>query len=200
MNGEGIQMNGRKKLLWAVLAIFTISFAAPAFADSLWNEKGSLFTDRKASGIGDVVMVRVVENVKDSDEGKSKSSKTTEEGIDAGTGLLNFIDAITFGSVSGFNSDTKVERTKSLNTTVSCLVTDIMPNGNMVIEGDRYLTSGAEKMNVRFSGVIRPQDISHYNIVESTRVANAEIVVTGKGTVSRTQRAGIINQILSAIF
>ncbi len=190
----------RRYILAAVFAMLVSLFAAPAFADSLWNDKGSLFVDRKASGIGDIVMVRVIENVDDSDEGKVKSTKTTAENIDTGYGILNFIRGFGFGSISGMNSDTKVERTKELRTTVSCLVTDIMPNGNMVIQGDRYLTSGAEKMNVRFSGVIRPQDISHNNVVESTRVANAEVVVTGKGTVSRTQRPGVINQILSAIF
>ena len=75
-----------------------------------------------------------------------------------------------------------------------------MPNGNLVIQGDRILTNGPEKMNARFSGVVRPQDIAHDNTVESARVANAEMVVSGKGIVSRTKRPGIITQILQAIF
>lgn len=190
----------RKMILPVVFAMLLGLFAAPASADSLWDDGGNLFVDRKASGIGDIVMVRVVESVDDSDEGKVKSSKTTAENVDTGFGILNFIRGFGFGSSSGMNSNTKVERTKDLKTTVSCLVTDIMPNGNLVIQGDRYLTSGAEKMNVRFSGVVRPQDITHSNVVESSRVANAEVVVTGRGAVSRTQRPGIINQILSAIF
>lgn len=190
----------RKSVLPMVFTILLCLFAAPAFANSLWDDRGSLFTDRKASGIGDIVMVRVVESIKDSDEGKVKSSKSTSENIEGGFGILSFIKAFGFGSISGMNSNTKVERTKTLNMTVSCLVTDIMPNGNMVIQGDRYLTDGAEKMNVRYSGVVRPQDIAHNNIIESTRVANAEIAVTGNGAVSRTQRPGVINQILSAIF
>jgi flagellar L-ring protein precursor FlgH len=98
------------------------------------------------------------------------------------------------------SSNTKIERTKTLNALFSCLVVDVMPNGNMVIQGDRILTSGSEKMNVRFSGVVRPQDVNASNVVESTRVANAEIVVSGKGTISTTQRPGIISQIIKAIF
>lgn len=184
----------------AVIAILLGLFAVPVFADSLWSDKGNLFADHKASGVGDIVMVRVEESVEDTDEGKVKSSKSTAENVDTGFGIFDFIRGFGFGSSSGMNSNTKVERTKELETTISCVVTDVTPNGNMVIQGDKYLTSGAEKMNVRFTGVIRPQDITHSNVIESSRVANAEIVVTGKGTVSRTQRPGIINQILSAIF
>lgn len=190
----------RRIISRAVIAILLGLFAVPVFADSLWSDKGNLFADRKASGVGDIVMVRVEESVEDTDEGKVKSSKSTAENVDTGFGIFDFIRGFGFGSSSGMNSNTKVERTKELETTISCVVTDVTPNGNMVIQGDKYLTSGAEKMNVRFTGVIRPQDITHSNVIESSRVANAEIVVTGKGTVSRTQRPGIINQILSAIF
>jgi flagellar L-ring protein precursor FlgH len=97
-------------------------------------------------------------------------------------------------------SNTKVERSKELTGEVSCLVTDVMPNGNLVIQGDRYLTSGTEKMKITFSGVVRPMDIAHNNTVPSSRVANAEVVVGGKGIISRTQRPGLINNILQAIF
>jgi flagellar L-ring protein precursor FlgH len=189
-----------KKAMILALTLMTASVAAPVFAGSLWSNDGSLFADRKASGIGDVIMVRVNEDIEDSDEGKSSSSKTTDENINSGFGILDFIRAFGMGSSSSMSSSTKIERTKTIDAVFSCLVVDVMPNGNMVIQGDRYLTSGAEKMNVRFSGVIRPQDVAHNNVVDSVRVANAEIVVTGKGAVSTTQRPGIISQIIKAIF
>jgi flagellar L-ring protein precursor FlgH len=184
--------------LFVVFALLCV--AAPAGATSLWIDSSSLFTDRKASQIGDVVMVKVSEKVDDSDEGQISTSKTTNEDIKSGIGILNFIRAFGFGSDSSASSNTTVERTKELETTISCLVVDIMPNGNMVIQGDKYMTSGAEKMNVRFEGVVRPRDIAHNNTVDSSRVANAMITVTGKGIVSRTQRPGLINQIIQAIF
>jgi flagellar L-ring protein precursor FlgH len=192
----------RRRFLASILAVaaFLLCVAAPAGAYSLWVDSSSLFTDRKASQIGDVVMVRVSESVDDSDEGQISSSKTTNEDIKSGFGILNFIRAFGFGSDSSASSNTTVERTKELETTISCLVVDIMPNGNMVIQGDKYMTSGAEKMNVRFEGVVRPRDIAHNNSIESNRVGNAMITVTGKGIVSRTQRPGIINQIIQAIF
>jgi flagellar L-ring protein precursor FlgH len=87
-----------------------------------------------------------------------------------------------------------------MNMQVSCLVTDVLPNGNLVIQGERSMVNGAERMNVRYSGVVRPLDIAANNVVESTRVANAEIISNGKGVITRTQRPGLINQILQAIF
>ncbi|MDR3332660.1 MAG: flagellar basal body L-ring protein FlgH [Synergistaceae bacterium] len=190
--------NARVIVIAAVLA--SLFLARPSGADSLWNDSSSLFADRKASSIGDVIMVKVSEEVDDSDEGQISSTKTNEEDVRSGFGILNFIRAFGFGSASSTSSNTTVERTKELKMTISCIVVDIMPNGNMVIQGDRQLTSGAEKMKVRFEGVVRPQDVAHNNIVNSERVANAMISVSGKGIISRTQRPGIINQIIQAIF
>ena len=190
----------RKMIHILVLAAMLVAVSAPAWATSLWANNSSLFTDRKASMIGDTVLVKIDEEFDDSDEGKVSSSKNTNEDVSGGLGILDFIRAFSFGSASSTSSNTKVERTKELTGEISCLVTDVMPNGNLVIEGDRTLTSGAEKMKIRFSGVVRPMDIAHNNTVPSSRVANAEVSVGGKGIVSRTQRPGLINQILQAIF
>ncbi|MDR3281302.1 MAG: flagellar basal body L-ring protein FlgH [Synergistaceae bacterium] len=174
--------------------------AGCALADSLWQDGSSLYTDRKAAAVGDIVMVSVSEKLSDSDQGKTSSTKDTEEDIQAGFGILSFLKAFGFGSSTSMSGNTKVERTKKVSMVVSCIVTEVMPNGNMVIQGDRSLLSGAERMNVCYSGVVRPQDVSHNNVVDSSRVANAEMLVNGKGVISRTQRPGIINQIIQAIF
>ncbi len=190
-----------KKTLCATLSVIVFAvWALPASANSLWVDDGNLFSDRKASAIGDTLLVKVSEVIDDTDESKAKSSKTTNDDVRSGFGILSFIKAFGFGASSSYNSNTKLERAKNLKMAISCLVVDVMPNGNLVIQGDRILTNGPEKMNARFSGVVRPQDIAHDNTVESARVANAEMVVSGKGIVSRTKRPGIITQILQAIF
>ncbi len=193
-------MNTRNMTLFLILPLLLLSFAVRAEADSLWVNDSSLFSDQKASSVGDIVLVRVSEEIKDSDEGKTKSSKSSSDNVKSGFGILNFIRAFGLGSDSTSSSNTKIERTKTTEMKISCLVVDVMPNGNLVIQGDRTLTSGAEKMNARFTGVVRRQDIKHDNSVESLKVANAEIVVSGRGIVSRTQRPGVISQILQAIF
>lgn len=190
-----------KKIICTTIAVLVLTaIAAPVFASSLWSNNSSLFTDRKASSIGDIVHVKIDEEFDDSDEGKVKNNKSTNENVSGGTGILDFIRSFGFGSASTMSSNTKVERTKELTGEISCLVTDVMPNGNLVIQGDRDLTSGAEKMKVKFSGVVRPMDIGHNNTVMSSRVANAEVVIGGRGIVSRTQRPGLITQVLQAIF
>ncbi|MDR1021276.1 MAG: flagellar basal body L-ring protein FlgH [Synergistaceae bacterium] len=194
-------MRIRNMVILTLAALWLLGASvSPAPAGSLWENNGSLFEDTKASRLGDVVTVRVNESIKDSDEGKTSSSKTTDEDVKSGFGILNFIKAFGIGSTSSMSSNTKVERTKTISAVFTCLVVDVLPNGNMVIQGDRSLTSGSEKMNVRFSGVVRQQDISHNNMIESNRVANAEVAVSGKGIVSTTQRPGIISQVLKAIF
>jgi flagellar L-ring protein precursor FlgH len=185
-----------------LLAFAAVSFAAsrPAGADSLWNDRSSLFSDRKASAVGDIVMVKVSEKFTDTDQGKTSSTKETDEDIKAGWGILSFLRAFGFGSSSSMSGNTKIERTKKMDMRVSCIVTDVMPNGNLVIQGERSMVNGAERMNVRYSGVVRRQDVAYDNTVDSARVANAELICNGKGVISRTQRPGLINQILQAIF
>lgn len=190
----------KRTLKIASIVCVMMMLTASADAVSLWDDRSSLFTDRKAAAIGDIVMVNIREIYDDSDEGKVSSNKSSNNNIGNGFGILDFIRSFGLSSTNSSTGNTKIERTKELTGTISCLVVDIMPNGNFVIEGDRVLTSGTEKMRVRFSGVVRPMDIRHDNTVTSDRVANAEVYVSGRGIVSRTQRPGVISQILTAIF
>ena len=191
------------KTIFAILISIASVMAAlvsPAAADSLWTDNSSLFSDRKAARVGDLLMVRISEKFSDTDQGKTSSSKDTDEDIKAGFGILSFIKAFGFGSSSQMSGNTKIDRTKKMNMLVSCIVTEVLPNGNMVIHGERSMINGAERMNVTYSGVVSPRDVAHNNVVDSSRVANAEVIVNGKGVISRAQRPGLINQILQAIF
>jgi flagellar L-ring protein precursor FlgH len=191
---------GKIFLTTLAAALLLAACVFEASADSLWNDNSSLFADRKAAAVGDILLVKISEKFTDSDEGKTSSNKDTEEDIKAGWGILSFLKAMGFGSSSSMSGSTKVQRNKKMNMLVSCIVTDVLPNGNLVFQGERSMLSGAERMNVTYSGVVRRQDVAHDNSVDSSRVANAELVVNGKGIISRTQRPGIINQILQAIF
>jgi flagellar L-ring protein precursor FlgH len=192
------------KLIKTVIAVLTVSMMAaivpPVAADSLWDDSSSLFSDIKARRVGDLVMVKVSEKFSDTDEGKTSSTKDTDEDIKAGFGILSFLKAFGFGTSTEMSGSTKVSRTKKTDMLVSCIVTEVLPNDNMVIQGERSMVNGAERMNVTYSGVVRPRDVAQNNVVDSSRVANSEVIVNGKGVISRTQRPGLINQILQAIF
>jgi flagellar L-ring protein precursor FlgH len=192
------------KLIKTIIAVLTLSVITaavlPAAADSLWSDNSSLFSDRKAGRVGDILMVNVNEKISDSDQGKTSSSKDSDEDIKAGFGILSFLRAFGFGSSSQMSGSTKVDRTKKVSMLVSCIVTEVLPNGNMVIQGERSMVNGAERMNVTYSGVVSPRDVAHNNVVDSSRVANSEVIVNGKGVISRTQRPGLISQVLQAVF
>ena len=84
--------------------------------------------------------------------------------------------------------------------TVACLVTDVLPNGNLLIEGTRDVRTSEETLQFQLIGVIRPQDVNSNNQIRSELIANAELAVKGKGAISRTQKPGIITQILQMVF
>ena len=194
-------MKSMKRLLPTALAILiSLSSLAAASANSLWSDGSSLFSDRKASSIGDIVLVRVVESYSDVDQGRTTSDKETEEDFGTGNGILSFLRGFGLNTSTSMEGNTRIERTKRTNMLVSCIVTDVMPNGNLVIHGERSMVNGAERTNVLYSGVVRPLDIGHNNTVDSTRVAQVEMIFNGKGVITRTQRPGLISQILQAIF
>lgn len=202
-------MRKNKKLKRSALSLILLLLfvCSPAFAagGSLWSDNSSLFADQKASRVGDILTVRVSEHLDTSDEGKTGSSKNADGSVGdgeskGGTGLLSFIKALGFGSVSTYQGNAKSERTLDTGTTLSCLVVEVLPNGNLIIQGDRQIVTHAERMVMRFSGVVRPIDVLPDNTVPSSKVANAELVMTGKGTITRTQRPGVITQVLQAIF
>lgn len=189
-----------KMLVTTLIAALGTMLCTEAFAVSLWSDNANLFSDRKASQIGDIVVVDISEVVNDKDEGKLTSTKGSTNNIGNGFGILDFIRSFGLTSNNNATGNTKIERKKNLTGSISCLVTDVLPNGNLVIEGHKNIIASSEKMIVRFSGVIRQMDIRHNNHIESNRVANADISVSGKGSIERTQRPGLIHQVLSAIF
>jgi len=80
------------------------------------------------------------------------------------------------------------------------MVTEVLPNGNLVIEGTRDLKTNEETLQLQLIGVIRPQDVDARNQIRSDLIANAEIGIKGQGSLSRLQKPGVLTQILQAIF
>ena len=79
-------------------------------------------------------------------------------------------------------------------------MTEVLPNGNLVIEGTRDVRTSEEVLQFQIIGVIRPQDVNSDNQINSSLIANAELAVKGRGIVSRTQKPGVVTQILQAVF
>ena len=180
--------------------LLLVFFSMPASARSLWNDSGNLVADHRPGNVGDIVTVVVNEKTKTKDQGKTDVSKTNNSSVADGLGILDFIKAFGFSSKTNMKGDGSTERTHSASTQITCLVTDTLPNGNLIIEGTRDVTTQEETLQLQIVGVIRPQDVDSYNRIQSDRVANAEIGIKGRGALTRLQKPGILTQILQTIF
>ena len=82
-----------------------------------------------------------------------------------------------------------ITRSESITLTVAAVVTGVLPNGNLIIQGRQEVTTNNEMRELTVSGIVRPEDISSTNTINHTQIAEARIVYGGKGDVSRIQKA-----------
>jgi len=186
--------------LLLILAISSGIHPGTAAAASLWVDGTNLVGDKKPGKVGDIVTVLVRENTKTKDKGKTNVKKTNDNSVSDGTGIFSFLKAFGFNSKSDMKGDGSTERTHVAQTSITCLVTDMLPNGNLIIEGTRDVTTHEENLELKIVGVIRPEDVDANNNILSDRIANAEIGIKGRGALTRIQKPGLLTQILQTIF
>lgn len=174
--------------------------AGAAGAASLWDDRTNWIVDVRPGRVGDVVTVLVNERTNAKDEATMDLKKSSSNSVSDGTGILKFIRALSLTSKNSSAGDGSFERKHHATATVACLVTEVLPNGNLVIEGTRDVRTSEETLQIQLVGVIRPQDVNSDNQINSSLVANAELAVKGRGAIARTQKPGIISQILQAVF
>ncbi|MBQ9389157.1 MAG: flagellar basal body L-ring protein FlgH [Synergistaceae bacterium] len=189
-----------RKFLGIILLLTVIMIPASSFAGSLWDDRANWFADARPSRVGDIINVLVNERTDASDESDMSLTKNSSLNVSDGTGLLSFIRGMTLGSQNNSTGNGSIERTHSATATLACVVTEVLPNGNLVIEGTRDVRTSDEVLQLMLVGVIRPQDVNSDNQINSRLIANAEIAVKGRGVISRTQKPGIITQILQSVF
>ena len=93
-----------------------------------------------------------------------------------------------------FKGDAKSNQSNSLNGQISVHVLRVLPNGNLIIRGEKWLTLNTGQEFIRLTGIVRAEDVSSANTVESTRVANARISYSGKGSLAESQEAGWLSR------
>ena len=170
------------------------------WAVSLWNDATNWVADKRPSQIGDIVTVLVDEQTDTKDKAVTDLKKSTSNSVSDGRGILSFIRQLGLTSTNDAKGDSSIERKHYGRTTISCVVTDVLPNGNLVIEGMRDVRTSEETLQLQLVGVIRPQDVNSNNQIRSNLIANAELGIKGKGALTRTQKPGLLTQVLQAIF
>lgn len=196
----------------AIFLILLIAvLAGAAHGESLWNKSRyheNLFADKKAQEVGDLVTIVVVENAQASDSTEAKMEK--EHDVDMGITSFFNAGAKLFGADDGevrwprgtldaanqFESSGDLARKSKITAQISAVVRAVQPNGNLVIEGRRTIYLDKEKKNIVITGIIRPEDISTENKVESTAIADAQIIYEGFGPVTDSTKPGLLSAIL----
>jgi flagellar L-ring protein FlgH len=173
---------------------------------SLWSPTAlfsDLAADLRARHTGDVITIAVSEStsavstgtVKTSRASNVQSSITNLIGITKATGPL--ANLANFGTTTSLNGQGTTTRDTTLTTTLSAVVTQVLPNGNLVIQGTRKLGVNSETQVVAVRGIVRPIDLDTTNTVLSSRIAQMEIHVDGKGVVADSiRRPNILYRIL----
>ncbi len=169
---------------------------------SLWSKSSRSWTeDVKAGRVGDTLTILVQETSSASSAASTKTSRSDSASFGGGTGILKrLLKDFGASANTAVNGQGQTVRTGSLVTRLTVIVKEVLPNGNLVVEGVRTVGVNSEKQKATISGIVRPQDINPDNTVSSVSVANATIQYDGKGVVGDKQRRGLISTVFGWLF
>lgn len=181
----------------ALLLTGILALAQPALAEQLYQEGSwsAMAADRKAAAVGDSVVVVIYQATRASSRLENNSSRNTELGGGLQAGGIDESATLEFGG--SYAGRGEAVRTEQFVAQMSALVTEILPNGDLVIVGTQQMLINGEETTIGVRGRVRPQDISAENAVLSSRIADAQIDYDGKGFVSRSAKPGLLNRIFS---
>ncbi len=182
---------------------------------SLWVDGGSLsemFINDKARRVGDIVTIKIVESSKATNKATTATDRTST--LDVGLGSLFNLENNWPNSSAVFNPFSTAQgsynskfdgggttaRSGDLNAFITARIVDVLPNGNLIIEGNREVRVNHENQIITITGMVRPRDVSAENVILSTYVADARISYSGSGIVNDKQRPGWLVRLLDNIW
>ncbi|GIV16664.1 MAG: flagellar L-ring protein [Armatimonadota bacterium] len=185
-----------------VVVLIGILIGGYVFADSLWKDGNrSLYADRKAIKEGDVLTVLIYESTTASSRADTKTSKSDSASTKPGVGpLLSMLPEWSLSGKTNSQASGSTTRSGTLVGKISVVVREVLPNGNLKVEGTRTVGVNGEKEKIVLTGIVRPEDVSAENTVASTAIAQAEIHYEGKGPVGSKQREGLLTKLLKWLF
>ncbi|HKY17931.1 MAG TPA: flagellar basal body L-ring protein FlgH [Rhizomicrobium sp.] len=178
--------------------------------NSLWQPGAqSFFHDPRAMHIGDVITVNVSVADTAKIQNSSSRSRTNTENADMSNlfGLEKVLPSIgmdptslvKLGSDNSNVGTGSIQRAESINMTLAALVAQVLPNGNLVIDGHQQVRVNNELRDLRLSGIVRREDITQDNTVNLSQIAEARVIYGGVGTVSDVQQPRYGSQLLDII-
>ncbi len=157
------------------------------------------FEDPRARAIGDIITIQIVETVTASQVSKSTANRTTS--MDAGVSAFPLMSAtslakLTTGtsSANDFSGKGGTESANTFTGSITATVVDVLPNGHLVVTGEKQIGVNQNVDVLRFSGTIDPRLVQPGNLVNSTQVANARIESKGRGAQAEAQTVGWLSR------
>jgi flagellar L-ring protein precursor FlgH len=172
------------------------------------------FKDQRAHKVGDILLVQVVIADKATIANQTASARTAANGAGAGGVLGSLFSAVTAsGPLAGTNPSKAIDvnssmsnsgtgsvnRSETVNTQVAAVVTQVLANGNLVIEGHQEVRVNFEIRDLIIAGVVRPEDIASDNTIDSSKIAEARIAYGGRGQITDVQQPRYGQQVMDAI-
>ena len=183
-------------------------------ANSLWRQgSDGFFKDQRASKVGDIITVKI--STRDNALMENKMEQNRDDNNDSlsigsAFGFEKFLEDVMPGDYKNENAvgitsnreikgDGKIDRKESVNVTFAAVVTQVLPNGNLVIEGTQEIRISYEVRQLYMRGIVRRADISSNNIIESSKIAELRVSYGGKGVISDVQQPRYGRQILDIV-
>lgn len=187
-----------------LIVIISLAFNT-AFGDN-WGFAHRLYGDTKARSVGDLLTVQIVEASSSSRQADLQTEKKTSM-----RGSMSFfhpkVDNIrtpwtnavvpewSVGTERDYQGSGQMKNEDSITATITVRVTEVLPNGNLLVEGRRSLSIQGEDVGYVLTGTVRPFDITRDNIIKSTKIADLDIQYYGTGAIARNQQKGLFNRL-----
>ena len=178
--------------------------------NSLWrNGSRAFFKDQRAARVGDLLTVTVNFTDKANIANETQRSRSSKED----SGITNFIGAqtitqankilpgriLTTDSTASSDGKGSVNRQEALQTNVAAVVTQVLPNGNLVVEGKQEIRVNFEIRELIVAGIVRPEDIQSDNTIDSSKIAQARIAYGGRGQITDVQQPRYGQQVMDVL-
>ena len=185
--------------------IINVNAPTPASANSLWRSGArAFFIDQRAGKIGDILTVQI--DIDDSAKTTNTTASSRTAGVTAGIphllGLESSLGKILpggFDPANALSTNSKttnagagsVNRAEKISLTIAAVVSAVLPNGNLVIQGTQEVRTNGEMRQLTVAGIVRPEDISSANTIKHTQIAEARISYGGRGDISAVQKTPV---------
>lgn len=190
------------------------SATRPSYADgSLWNSgPSSLFGDRRARSLGDIMTIVIEISDEASINNSSNRARSGSEDLSVPNllGIPQILNkslpdgadlnsAVGLSSSSSSSGNGSVSRNEEITLRVAATVVDVLPNGHMVVQGNQEVRVNFELRDLQVAGIVRPEDISRRNEITYDKIAGARISYGGRGQISDVQQPRAGQQLVDSI-